>query len=212
MNQLSRREKEKQTREAEIIDAAEKLFYEKGFEGTAMDEVAKTAQFTKRTIYQYFKNKEELYFAVARKVFQQLLSYFETAIAEGGTGFEKIHRSGLAYYQFFKDCPDAFRLLNYCRYIKTADAGSPVHQEMDDIESTMYQMFMAAIEAGKADGSIRTDLDPRKGAFYVVSVSIGFLNMFSEKENNFERHYDLDQEEFILFGLDLLCDAIRVRG
>lgn len=209
MDQLSRREKEKRTREAEIIAAAEKVFYVKGFDGASMDEVAKAAQFTKRTVYQYFTNKEELYFAIAIKGFKQLLSYFEAAIAKGETGFEKIRLSGLAYYQFYKDCPDAFRLLNHCRFTKIKAEESPIHQEMMVLEKMMFEMFTKAMESGKADGSIRSDLDARKGAYFVVSVSIGFLNMFSEAGMGFGQHYALDQEEFILFGLDLLCDAIR---
>jgi TetR/AcrR family transcriptional regulator len=209
MDYLSRREKERQVREAEIVAAAEKVFYQKGFEGASMDEVAKMAQFTKRTIYQYFVNKEELYFAVACKVFKRLLSYFEAAIARGETGFEKIRLSGLAYYQFYKDCPDSFRLLNYCRFIKITDETSPAHQTMINMDNEMFQMFTEAMATGKADGTIRADLDPWKGAYFVVSVSIGFLNIFSETGISFERRYALNQEEFILFGLDLLCDAIR---
>jgi TetR/AcrR family transcriptional regulator len=209
MDHLSRREKERQVREAEIINAAEKVFYEKGFDGASMDEVAKEAQFTKRTVYQYFTNKDELYFTIAVKGFKQLLSYFEAAIEKGQNGFEKINLSGLAYYQFYKDFPDAFRLLNHCRFTKIKTEESPVHQEMMALENMMFEMFTKAMESGKADGSIRADLDARKGAYFVVSISIGFLNMFSEAGMGFGQRYALDQEEFILFGLDLLCDAIR---
>ncbi|HEX3048360.1 MAG TPA: TetR/AcrR family transcriptional regulator [Bacillota bacterium] len=208
MVQESRREKERQAREAEIVAAAERIFYQKGFDGASMDEVAQAAQFTKRTIYQYFPSKEELYLAVALKGFQQLMSYFETAIAKGATGFEKIHLSGLAYYQFYKDHPDTFRLMNHCKYLKTG-AESPKHQSMHDLDSRMFQMFAAAIETGKQDESIRSDLDPMKGAYFVVSVSIGFLQLLSETGQIFVEHYGVDREEFIRFSLDLLCDAIR---
>lgn len=212
METVSRREKEKQMREAEIITAAEKIFYSKGFEAASMDEVAKEAQFTKRTVYQYFLNKEDLFWAVAFKGFKLLISYFESAIAEGTTGFDKIHRSGLAYYRFFKECPDTFRIINYCRFINTGEQISPSHQGMHQLESHMYQMFIQAIEEGQKDGSIRTDLDTTKGAYFVVSVSIGLLNLLSETSQVFEQHYAMDQQEFILLSLDLLCDAIRARG
>ena len=57
---LSRRERERETRRREILDAAIKLFAEKGYEQTTLDEIAQKAEFGKGTIYHYFKNKEEL--------------------------------------------------------------------------------------------------------------------------------------------------------
>jgi len=57
-----REQKKQQTREA-IIDAAVKLFTEKGFEQTSMDQLARAAGVGKSTIYGYFKAKEEIFLA-----------------------------------------------------------------------------------------------------------------------------------------------------
>ncbi len=67
MDQLSRREREKQQRESEIVSAAERVFYLKGYNDASMDEIAREAEFAKGTIYQYFTGKEDLYFAVTLK-------------------------------------------------------------------------------------------------------------------------------------------------
>ena len=47
-------------RRATLIEAAGKLFVEKGYEGTTMDEIAAAASFAKGTLYHYFANKAEL--------------------------------------------------------------------------------------------------------------------------------------------------------
>jgi len=47
-------------RRASLIEAAEKLFVEKGVDATTMNEIAKEAGFAKGTLYHYFKNKAEL--------------------------------------------------------------------------------------------------------------------------------------------------------
>ena len=57
-----REQKKQQTRKA-IIDAAIRLFTEKGFEQTSMDELARAAGVGKGTIYGYFKAKEEIFLA-----------------------------------------------------------------------------------------------------------------------------------------------------
>lgn len=57
-----REQKKRQTRKA-IIDAAIRLFAEKGFEHTSMDELARAAGVGKGTIYGYFKTKEQIFLA-----------------------------------------------------------------------------------------------------------------------------------------------------
>lgn len=44
----------------DIIDGARRVFFDKGFDGASMDEVAKTAGVSKATIYAYFSGKEDL--------------------------------------------------------------------------------------------------------------------------------------------------------
>jgi len=56
-----RRERDRIRREAEILDAAEILFAERGFHGTAMSSIAERAGLATGTLYLYFRSKEELY-------------------------------------------------------------------------------------------------------------------------------------------------------
>src|SRR6266568_6891513 len=60
---LTREEKKAQTRER-LIEAAAKVFAEKGFAATSLDEVADTAGLTKGAVYSNFENKEDLVRAV----------------------------------------------------------------------------------------------------------------------------------------------------
>ena len=64
MSITSRREREKQKRQNDIINAAEKVFFAKGYDNVTMDEIAKEAEVNKALLYYYFKNKEALFFAV----------------------------------------------------------------------------------------------------------------------------------------------------
>jgi AcrR family transcriptional regulator len=50
----------------DIIDGARRVFFDKGFDGASMDEVAKAAGVSKATIYVYFGGKEELFEALVR--------------------------------------------------------------------------------------------------------------------------------------------------
>ena len=55
-----------------LVDVARKLFAAKGFENTTMNDIAVASQKGRRTLYTYFKNKEEVYFAVIESELFQL--------------------------------------------------------------------------------------------------------------------------------------------
>jgi TetR/AcrR family transcriptional regulator len=62
-----KRERRKEARPGELLDAALNLFVEKGFAATRMEEVAKRAGVSKGTVFLYFTSKEELFKAVVRE-------------------------------------------------------------------------------------------------------------------------------------------------
>lgn len=207
MEKLSRRAKEKRARETEIIAAAQKLFYKHGFANVSMDQIAGAAEFTKRTLYQYFTSKEDLYLAVALRVFNTLYEYCREAIEKGKNGFEKMRLAFMAYFRFYKDFPEAFRLMNYVGQAKKKD--SPKLREWLRLDDRMFTELAAVFEQGKRDGSMRSDLDATKTAYTVAFVLTGFFHELSETGQTFTEHFHLNREEFSMFVLDLLSQALR---
>ena len=63
----ARRERRKEARPGELLDAALDLFVEKGFAATRAEEVAARAGVSKGTLFLYFPSKEELFKAVVRE-------------------------------------------------------------------------------------------------------------------------------------------------
>ncbi|MEO7160291.1 MAG: TetR/AcrR family transcriptional regulator [Polaromonas sp.] len=63
----ARRERRKQARPGELLDAALDLFVEKGFAATRVEEVAARAGVSKGTLFLYFQSKDELFKAVVRE-------------------------------------------------------------------------------------------------------------------------------------------------
>lgn len=84
-----------------IMEAASKLFLEKGFEGTSMDEVARVAHVSKQTVYSHFESKEQLFSASVRHTIE---GYFIDL------DFHALHREGFLT-GFRKLCLTYARLL-----------------------------------------------------------------------------------------------------
>ena len=85
-----RKEREKEQRRNDIIDAAERIFFTKGVEHSTMDDVATEAELSKGTLYLYFKSKEDIQFAIFMRGAEIMESMMRYRIALKKTGYEKL--------------------------------------------------------------------------------------------------------------------------
>ena len=84
-----RREREKLDRRNSILSAAEDLFWEKGYEAT-LDEIAEKVELSKPTLYLYFKNKDDLYAAIALDAFQALKELYKNIVESEASAEDKV--------------------------------------------------------------------------------------------------------------------------
>lgn len=80
VEQLPRRDRERERHRKEILRAAERVFARKGYQGAAVEEIAREAEFAVGTIYKFFKGKEELYAQAAENLFREFLAHFESQV------------------------------------------------------------------------------------------------------------------------------------
>ncbi len=208
----SRREREKKARLDGIIETAEAVFSEKGYENASMDEIARASEFTKRTLYKYFVNKEDLFFAVIRGCFQKLSAYLESSLRSGKSGREKLKAGFAAYYRFSRENQAKFRLMNYIGFAKSDGVDVPNYRSFISVDDEIFKGVMRVIDEGKADGSIRRDLDTAHFAYSMVFLVTGFLNELSLTGRTFTRHFSLDQDKFSRFVMDLLGGLLAPPG
>ncbi|MFI9450023.1 TetR/AcrR family transcriptional regulator [Amycolatopsis sp. NPDC052450] len=84
------RRRRSEGKRAAILDAAEILFVEEGYDAVSVDEIAAHAQVSKRTVYDHFGDKEEIFSRVLERVSDALTDAVRAAIDEELAG-----RSGL---------------------------------------------------------------------------------------------------------------------
>lgn len=71
-------------RKQQILDTAVRLFFEVGYEGASLRDLASRVGINKATIYHYFESKEEILFHIVREVGQGLLAGVEDAVDRDG--------------------------------------------------------------------------------------------------------------------------------
>ncbi len=74
-----------------ILEEAVKLFYERGFSGTTLDDIAAKLGVTKPFIYTHFRSKVELLEAICRPTIEMSLAAIEDAAEQGGTPEERLY-------------------------------------------------------------------------------------------------------------------------
>jgi len=67
-----RKQRERERRRQQIVVAAKRMFSEKGFSKTTMEDIAREAELSPGTLYLYFKNKDELYASLSLRILQYM--------------------------------------------------------------------------------------------------------------------------------------------
>ncbi len=208
-----RKELEYQLRREFIIEVAQKLFYENGYENVTLNEVAKKADYTKATLYSYIKSKEDLYMEVYCVGLQQRYEYLKKEMAKEKTGFAKVEMFGKAYYEFYKNNPQILYHQQYMDYrpINPEKIDHNLMERFQEINVDGFMIVVEAIKEGIADKTIKEDLDPNylySQIIYalraVASAAVYRRKSVLEEENTQE----INKKWYYSF-LDLLMTAIR---
>ena len=97
-------------RREQLLDVGRKLFAERGFEGTSIEEIASQAGVSKPVVYEHFGGKEGLYAVVVDREVDRLLTT-ATQILGGEHSREKFEAAAVALLRYIEDDADGFRIL-----------------------------------------------------------------------------------------------------
>jgi AcrR family transcriptional regulator len=184
MGVSERKEREKEQRRNAIIDVAEHIFFEKGFEQSSMDEIAVAAELGKGTLYLYFPRKTDLLFAIHLRGLEILFSAMQTELPKGNNGLEKLRRMADAFFRYTVDHANYFHFdMILEKMLISNDALSSEYntlcqQRGDDI----FELVIQAIDLGKTDGSIRSDHTSIHLATLLWAGSRGILELYYLKK------------------------------
>ena len=139
-----------------IIEAAVKVFAEKGFYLAKVSDVAKAANVADGTIYLYFKNKDDLLINLFEQKMELILQRFKAYLKDIIDPVEKLHRFVDFYFILIKedkDLADVFQveLRQSAKFLKDYH-----NQKFLDFLS----MIKSIIQEGMHNGFFRTDLNP----------------------------------------------------
>lgn len=217
MGSLNRKEREKEIRRTDIIEAAERIFFAKGYSAATMDDVAKEAQFSKRTVYIYFNSKEQIYFEIMARGYRRLLEMMEqSGDTTGSTGApEEIRRMAWLFYRFGQEFPDYFQaIMEYengeMDFLKGVPDSS--REECYALGERIMERLIAALERGLAEGTLSFDNGSRRTALVLWAAIVGLFTMARRKQRYLDHYYNTTEEQLITEAFGLLLRSITPTG
>jgi len=108
---LSRKERDKRLRKADIMLAAERVFGLKGYHDAVMQDIAREAQYATGTVYLYFKDKEALYFSLLEEKLNGLTDHLKESTGHLADAEEKLRVFVQESLGFFERNQDFFKIL-----------------------------------------------------------------------------------------------------
>ncbi|HJX71902.1 MAG TPA: TetR/AcrR family transcriptional regulator [Bacteroidales bacterium] len=207
MGIIERKEREKEQRRNDIIDAAEKIFFSKGIDNATMDEIAEQAELSKGTIYLYFKSKEELLFAIDLRAMQILMSLFRESISQEKSTIENLLEIGRAYVRFSLEHEHYFKILLHFEGSENFNLSHDLYALMCSQEEDPMSFLVAMLKKGAEDGTIRSDISPGVLAHCLWSQTTGILKLTKTKDFHIDLK-DHSEEEIINSHLEIIYHGI----
>jgi TetR/AcrR family transcriptional regulator len=195
------KEREREQRRNDIINAARKLFVDRDFDEVSMDEIAENIGLGKSTLYLYFKNKEALYFAIELRGIQIWVEMVKEEVKKGKTGLEKLILYINATREFSKKYPNCLRMLysptnNKKQFDMNKLNSSEEFQEVRGLFKELMFIGIDLIQTGKNDGEIRPDVDPVEATVLLSVIINGMVNMGSWSKEILESK-GINEQKFI---------------
>ncbi|WP_414694596.1 TetR/AcrR family transcriptional regulator [Pedococcus sp.] len=145
----------KQRRE-QLIEVGRKLFADKGFEGTSVEEIAAKASVSKPMVYEHFGGKEGLYAVVVDREIAALLGGITGTLSAELGSRETLERAAGALLDYIESNTDGFRIL-----VRDSPAGQPTGSFaslISDVASQVEHILAAEFK--------RRKLDPKTAPLY----------------------------------------------
>lgn len=208
---VSRRTVERETRRKYILDITRKLVDEKDIQDVSMDDIARASEYTRRTLYAYFKSRDEILLSIFTDDLIARWSEQKLAVADADTGLAKLLTWAESLHAYTLRHPHSIRLQVHwdSRGIDRELISDEEFDRFEVINNELADGLREIFKLGVRDGTLRNDLP--------IDMTISqFLYSFRAILNRaFSSSYSFasfDRDEYVGFYLDLFFRGIRSKG
>ena len=180
-----------QNTEERILNQSMRLFLERGYHGTSIDDITQAAGLTKGALYWHFKSKEALLREIIEKYEKSFLDGLIHAVSEVKGGaldkFEKYIRFNSAFAYYNRELCVSFETLAG----ELVGAHHRIEPELRRIYKKYQEFLSKLIMQGKKERCFKKELDTNLAALAIMAFHHGVLVQWSMNRN------EIDEEAFV---------------
>lgn len=156
-----------EARKIKILEAATRIFSDKGFQDATISEIAKAAEVSDAFVYEYFSTKENLLFSIPRQHMRKLHEDLEFHLKLIRGTVNKLHATLYMQMLYYSENPEftavLLLILKHNRKFIDTDAHKEIRNYLKIVDR--------CISEGIASGEILSDIDP----YYLRATLVGSL-------------------------------------
>lgn len=215
MNARSRNDQEKFERREALLNAAQNVFFKKGFQHTSMDDIANTAGFSRSLLYVYFKDKKDIYRSLRIRSVEALRDRMIAYVDNNVTGLEQVKQIGEAFYSFYQHDKEHFDCLSVDISLnnQTASLKRETHEDAESlcVEQQTMGVMIKALETGIRDGSINPERvpNPLQTAMYLRGSLHGVVMLQDDDGSALLDKAGIDKHQLVMFAIEQMTNMLR---
>ena len=202
MEKAKRKEREFNLRRTEILEAAEKIFAEKGFYNTTVAEIAGASGFAVGTIYQFFESKDQLYSAMLTEKLNIMYDEIQKAIGQEAGLLRKIEVLVATSFRFVENNAEFCSIFVRGDHLSLSEGSKALRERMKGDYADHIAFIEGVIREGIRTGELKK-MDPHMMSATLLSIinSCAFRWLSASKEGALETN--------IPFVMDIFLEGAR---
>jgi AcrR family transcriptional regulator len=193
---------ERQARMELILDSAEKLFVEKGYAGTSINDIAAEADFSRTSIYQYFGSKEEIYLRILDRYTEPLTDRLQQATADAPNVSDKIRAFLGELRKMKKEKSNFFELYFIQRHQVEPRLPDELRTQLNEKRRRLENVFREFYREGIERGEVRAiRFKDASNLFFAQIMGMMLLHEYygNEFDVTLDEHLDMSLQLYLEF-------------
>jgi AcrR family transcriptional regulator len=228
------RVRKKERTKQEILKAAEKFFSEKPMSEVSLEDIAEAAFVSRTTVYNYFKNKDEIFFSIGTQAYKEANELIEKDFPSDLSGIEQVlnlcergFRENLEEPLHDKIVRESFNRINY-RNIPMEEIHNKINENIGTtkfkeliesfeepyliefyIQAQKHRdVWIRAVRNGKMDNTIKINLEDVQIVEFLYMLLMGIADMVELRKSILNR-IRLDNETVIINLMNLITKFLK---
>lgn len=191
-----------------ILQAATRLFSQRGYDGVPVDDIVEAAKINKRMVYHYYGSKDGLYAEVLRDVFQRLTEEEIRAAGVSASPEETVRQILMSYFAFLNENPEFVALLGW----ENLHQGRFIKKHPDLLsKNPVILLLEGAVNQGVARGIFREGIKVKHLLINLISLCFVYhANRFTLSQSiGLDLQSQRVQEEGLAHAIDLVLNGLK---